>query len=68
MKRLTPYQTAIIKRIKEAGGTYCPAGDLDPQHVRTLHELVKAKRLTVEGNDGAPPRYSLTAQGEADAA
>lgn len=68
MKRLSPYQTEILKRIRAAGGSYCPVVDLDPQHVRALHELVKAKRLTVEPNDGAPPMYRLTVLGEADAA
>jgi hypothetical protein len=69
MRRLRPYEYEILRRIRrDYGGSYCPQGDLDPQHVRALHELVKAKRLTVEANDGAPPRYWLTAQGDADAA
>ena len=67
MKRLTPRQAELLRRIKDIGGFYCPARDLDPREVRALHELVKAKRLSVEPNDGAPPRYSLTVQGEADA-
>jgi hypothetical protein len=67
MRRIRPYEQEILRRIRKAGGSYCPQGDLDPQHVRALHELVKAKRLTVEANDGAPPRYWLTVQGESDA-
>ena len=68
MRRLHPNEKELLKRIAGIGGSYCPARDLDPGEVRMLHELVKAKRLTVEPNDGAPPRYSLTALGEANAA
>ncbi|WEJ60191.1 hypothetical protein [Devosia sp. FJ2-5-3] len=57
----------MLRLIADAEGAYCPAADLDPTAVRALHELVKAKRLTVEPNDGAPPRYVLTAQGWEDA-
>jgi hypothetical protein len=67
MKKLTPLQTKLLLIIADMGGSYCPPDDLDPLGYRALHELVKAKRLTVEGNDGAPPRYHLTAQGREDA-
>ncbi len=68
MRKLAPYEIKLLQRIAALGGSYCPARDLDPQKVRALHELVKAKRLDVEPNDGAPPRYVLTTQGWADAA
>lgn len=68
MRRLSPVQSKLLQLIANAGGSYCPADDIDPMAVRALHELVKAKRLTVDGNDGAPPRYHLTAQGREDAA
>lgn len=68
MKKLAPYQITLLQRIAALGGSYCPPRDLDPHEVRALHELVKAKRLVVEPNDGAPPRYRLTVLGEADAA
>ena len=68
MKKITdPIQIEILHRIKNDGGTYCPSIDLDPAIVRALRELVKAKRLTVEPNDGAPDRYTLTSLGWADA-
>ena len=51
MKRLTPFQTELLRRIKSIGGpTAQPV--THPDEVRALHELVKAKRLAVEPNDG----------------
>lgn len=67
MRKLSPVQLKLLQLIADAGGSYCPDADLDPMAVRALHRLVKAKRLTVEPNDGAPPRYVLTAQGREDA-
>ena len=67
MRKLSAVQKALLKLIADAGGSWCPDADLGPDAVRALHELVKAKRLTVEPNDGAPPRYVLTAQGWEDA-
>ena len=66
MRKLTPVQHKLLQLIADAGGSYCPDVDLDPMAVRSLHELVKAKRLTVEPTDG-PARYHLTAQGREDA-
>ncbi len=67
MRKLSPVQETLLRLIADAGGSYCPGADLDPAAVSALHELVKAKRMTVEPNDGAPPRYVLTAQGWEDA-
>jgi hypothetical protein len=67
MRKITERQRQLLQIIAETGYSYCPRSDLDPRAVSDLHELVKAKRLTVETNDGAPPRYHLTAQGRADA-
>ena len=68
MKKLTPVKLRLLQLIRDDGGSYCPSIDLDPIIIRSLKELVSKRRLTVEPNDGAPPRYTLTAQGEADAA
>lgn len=67
MRKLTEYHRLLLGLIAESGGSYCPDIELDPSRQRLLDELVKMKRLTVEANDGAPPRYSLTAQGRSDA-
>lgn len=67
MRKLSPVQRTLLRLIADAEGEYCPDVGLDPTAVRALHELVKAMRLTVEPNDGAPPRYVLTAQGWEDA-
>jgi hypothetical protein len=68
VKKLTAYQAQILRIIRdEHGGSYCPADGFDPMHYRALDELAKSKRLTVEVNDGAPPRYHLTERGRADA-
>jgi hypothetical protein len=68
MKKLSPVKLRLLQLIRDDGGSYCPSIDLDPIIVRSLKELVSERRLTVEANDGAPPRYTLTAQGQADAA
>lgn len=67
MRRLTSLQTKLLQLIANADGSYCPDADLDPMAVRALHELVKAKRLTVEQTDGGA-RYHITAQGREDTA
>lgn len=65
-KKLSTFETELLRRIANEGGSYCPSIDLDPGAVRVLHELVKAKRLTVEPTDG-PARYHLTSLGWEDA-
>lgn len=67
MRKFTSTHTILLSLIAESGGTYCPHDGIDPSAMRLLDDLVKAKRLTVEANDGAPPRYHLTAQGRSDA-
>ncbi len=68
MKRLSPVKLKLLQLIAQDGGSYCPSIELDPLIHKALRELVSERRLTVEPNDGVPPRYTLTAQGEADAA
>jgi len=66
MRKLTPDLRLMLQVIANAGDSYCPDDSIDPARVRQLHELVKAKRLTVESTDGGA-RYHLTAQGREDA-
>lgn len=66
MRKLDATQQRILYFIDQAGGSYCPGDDIGPDAVRALHELVKAKRITVEQTDGGA-RYHLTAQGREDA-
>ena len=66
MRKLTPNEVTFLRLVANAGGSYCPGGELHPDAARAMHELVKAKRLTTEHTD-AGPRYHLTAQGWADA-
>lgn len=66
MRKINPTQKRILYFIDQAGGSYCPGDDIGPDAIRALHELVKAKRLTVEPTDGLA-RYHLTAQGREDA-
>lgn len=68
MRKLNADLRLMLQLIANAGDSYCPDDSIDPARVRQLHELVKAKRLTVEANDGAPARYHLTALGREDAA
>lgn len=69
MRKLSPGDISILQYIERIGGSYCPTYDAcaEPFIVDTLNYLVRAERLSVEANDGAPPRYHLTAQGRADA-
>ncbi len=68
MRKLSPVKLKLLQLIAQDGGSYCPSIELDPIIVRSLKELVSERRLTVEPNDGAPPRYTLTESGWADAA
>ncbi len=67
MKRLTPLQYEILRMIEAAGGSFCPDDSTTQEARRALDDLVKAKRLRVEAEDGALPRYHLTGQGVVDA-
>jgi hypothetical protein len=67
VKRLSPVKLKLLQLIRDDGGSYCPSIELDPIIIRSLKELVSERRLTVEPNDGAPPRYTMTAQGYDDA-
>lgn len=67
MRKLAPFQHEILRMIDAAGGSFCPDDSTSDEAYRALHDLVRAKRLRVETNDGAPPRYHLTGQGVADA-
>ncbi len=70
MRKLETNELNALRFVARVGGSYCPRNDAcaEPFITDTLNSLVRKKRLTVEANDGAPPRYTLTAQGEADAA
>lgn len=69
MRKLDQVDHNTLAFIVRCGGSYCPSNDAcaEPFIMDTLDNLVRKKRLTVEANDGAPPRYHLTAQGRADA-
>lgn len=66
MRKLDNAQRTLLSLINMTGGSYMAPDDITPEGVRFLHDLVKAKRLTVEPTDGGN-RYHLTAQGRADA-
>jgi hypothetical protein len=67
MKKLAPYQHDILRMIAAAGGSFCPDDSTSVEARRALDDLVKAKRLRVEAEDGALVRYHLTGQGAVDA-
>lgn len=66
MRKITDFHRRMLWAVEHAGGSYCPHDGIDPAALKMLDDLVKAKRLSVEPNDGAPPRYSLTAYGRAE--
>lgn len=69
MRKLTQIEQNAIDFVSRRGGSYCPdeADAAEPMIMNTLRSLVRKQRLSVEANDGAPPRYHLTAQGRNDA-
>lgn len=69
MRKLTRIEQNALEFVARHGGSYCPddAEASEPLIMETLKALVRKQRLRVEANDGAPPRYHLTGQGEADA-
>jgi len=67
MRKLTPLEYEILRRIADAGGSFCPDDATTMEAHRALNDLVKAKRLRVETVDTGA-RYHLTVQGVADAA
>lgn len=67
MRKIDAFELHLLRLIANAGGSYCPDENAADAGQRALDGLVKAKRLSIEANDGAPPRYHLTAQGRADA-
>lgn len=67
MRKLTPLEYNILRMIAAAGGSFCPDDPTTQEAHRALNDLVKAKRLRVETDEGSLPRYHLTGQGAADA-
>jgi hypothetical protein len=67
MRKLAPYQHEILRMIDAAGGSFCPDDSTSQEARRALDDLVKAKRLRIEADDGSLPRYHLTGQGVVDA-
>lgn len=68
MRKLTDLETGAVPFLAR-NGAYCPGevSTVAGEVVRsTLDSLVKKKRATVEMTDDGP-RYSLSAQGRADA-
>lgn len=66
MRRLTPLEYEILRKIAAAGGSFCPDDTTTQEAHRALNDLVKAKRLRVETVDTGA-RYHLTGQGAVDA-
>jgi hypothetical protein len=69
MRKLTQSEQNALRFVTRVGGSYCPNRDAcaEPFITDTLDSLVRKKRLSVEGTDDGP-RYTLTVQGEVDAA
>lgn len=69
MRRLTTTEENALAMIARIGGSYCPSTDAlaEPFIMDTLRALVRKKRLSVSAEDGAPPMFTLTAQGRAEA-
>lgn len=70
MKKLTSIERNALRFLAKHGG-WTP-GDAaqakgGPEVIRVLNRLAKLGRVSIEPTDDGP-RYSLTAQGEADAA
>lgn len=64
-RRLSPDEARMCTLIGRAGGSWCPsdAAWAEPAVKAALKALVSKKRATEHPNDGAPPRFDLTAQG-----
>ena len=68
MRKLSRVEQNAVDFIARMGGSYCPdeAEASEPMITGTLRSLVRKQRLSVEPNDGAPPRYNLTVLGRSD--
>jgi hypothetical protein len=69
MRRLDTSEENALRFVKRVGGSYCPNRDAaaEPFIIDTLNSLVRKKRMSVEATDDGP-RFTITTQGEADAA
>lgn len=69
MRKLTRIEQNAVEFINRRGGSFCPdeAEASEPLIMNTLRSLVRKQRVSVAAEDGAPPMFTLTAQGRADA-
>lgn len=70
MRKLTDQEHQLLRLIYRAGGSWCPddAAWAEPAVRSTLKGLVSKKCALEQPNDGAPPRFTLTGHGMAEAA
>lgn len=68
MRKLTTEEQNALNFVARQGGSYCPSDDAlaEPGIMDVLNSLKRKKRLSVSAEDGAPPMFSLTAQGRAE--
>lgn len=65
MKKLTDHEARLLDLIGMAGGSWCPTQEERerPEVWAALRGLERKRRLWVEAEDGAMPRYHMTAGG-----
>ena len=68
MRKLTPEETRLLQMIAGAGGSVCPGVDttIPKAGHKSLRKMVTRGDLSVEEFDDGP-RFTLTAQGRAEA-
>ena len=69
MKKLDQVEQNALNFVSRQGGSYVPDDDAlaEPGIMDVLKSLVRKKRLSVSAEDGAPPRFTCTAQGRSEA-